>query len=201
MKKDTRSLLLEVGVEMISINGFNNTGIAEVLKAAGVPKGSFYHYFDSKDDFGIQVIDHFCVGYFEWIEQFLGDKDYTPLTRLRALIQEYMVRFKAKNYACGCLFGSLSQELAGQSELFRAKLQEAFEKLLLRLEALFAEGQACGEIPSTIRPRDLAEFYLNAVEGTIIRCKVLKSDAPMDLFLAMFFEHLCKIQQPLKFNV
>lgn len=117
MKKDTRTLLLEVGTEMISAHGFNSTGIAEVLKAAGVPKGSFYHYFDSKDDFGMQVIDHFCIGYFEWIEQFLGDRDHTPLTRLRALIQDYMVRFKAKNYVSGCLFGSLSQEMAGQNEV------------------------------------------------------------------------------------
>jgi len=50
---------LERGAEIIHLKGFNHTGVQEVLRAAGVPKGSFYNYFKNKEDFGLQVIDYF----------------------------------------------------------------------------------------------------------------------------------------------
>jgi len=59
MADNTKSRLIEIGAEIIHLKGFNHTGIKEILEAAQVPKGSFYHYFESKEDFGLQVIDYF----------------------------------------------------------------------------------------------------------------------------------------------
>jgi TetR/AcrR family transcriptional regulator, transcriptional repressor for nem operon len=56
---------LERGAEIIHLKGFNHTGVQEVLRAAGVPKGSFYNYFKNKEDFGLQVIDYFMEFFFK----------------------------------------------------------------------------------------------------------------------------------------
>ena len=192
--QDTRLKLIEVGTQMITENGFNNTGISEVLKAVGVPKGSFYHYFESKDDFGIQIINHFCDEYFKALDQDLNNESLSPLNRLMKNIDCSFQEFGENDYRCGCLFGNLGQEMASQSEIFRARLEEAFNAWLQRIEALFELAKATGEIDETIDCKELAEFYVNAIEGTIIRCKVLKSDMPIKVFNKMFYRHICSIK-------
>ena len=120
--QDTRLKLIEVGTQMITENGFNNTGISEVLKAVGVPKGSFYHYFESKDDFGIQIINHFCDEYFKALDQDLNNESLSPLNRLMKNIDCSFQEFGKNDYRCGCLFGNLGQEMASKSDIFRARL-------------------------------------------------------------------------------
>src|SRR5271156_3493588 len=111
-KTVTKNALLEAGVRVMIEKGYNNTGIQEVLEATGVPKGSFYYYFDSKEDFGVQIIDYFDMNYSEHLRQFLENKKLTPLERLRAYCEEG--RHLLENNQCrkGCLVGNLSQEMS-----------------------------------------------------------------------------------------
>jgi TetR/AcrR family transcriptional regulator, transcriptional repressor for nem operon len=82
-KRDTRSEIIRIGTDLISRQGFNATGIDAVLREAKIPKGSFYHYFKSKEDFGLAVIDHFAERYDQRLETFLNDEEVAPLNRIR----------------------------------------------------------------------------------------------------------------------
>ena len=125
-RETTKDNLLEEGRRLFLERGYNHAGIESVLQAAGVPKGSFYHYFQSKEDFGLQVLDRFAAAHEADLERFLGDVNLRPLDRLWRLAEATEERLKQWECRNGCLVGNLSQEMSGQSEAFRARLDGIF---------------------------------------------------------------------------
>ena len=113
-KTTTKAALVDVGTRLILEQGYHQTGIQDVLQAAGVPKGSFYYYFPSKEAFGREVIAQFAAAYLARLEQYLGDTTASPLTRLRRHQEDLLARFERRGCRGGCLIGNLSQELADQ---------------------------------------------------------------------------------------
>src|SRR5271155_2844904 len=82
-KQETKTALLQTGMEVMMEKGYTNTGIQEVLTSLGVPKGSFYHYFDSKENYAIAIIQHFDEEYSADLQRTLTNTKETPLQRLR----------------------------------------------------------------------------------------------------------------------
>src|SRR5258705_10716495 len=82
VKLDTRTALLEAGKEIMFEKGYSNTGIQEVLSSVGVPKGSFYHYFESKEDFALKIIRNVEENYATLLGTFMRDTTKTPVARL-----------------------------------------------------------------------------------------------------------------------
>jgi TetR/AcrR family transcriptional repressor of nem operon len=101
MKQDTKARLLEVGGEIAHHKGYNSTGIQEVLKAAGVPKGSFYFYFKNKEDFGLQLIDHYTDLICDKVDEYLGDQGVPPIQRLRNSFKWFVAIFEQNDFKGG----------------------------------------------------------------------------------------------------
>src|SRR6185369_6393139 len=104
-KQDVRTALLETGMEMMFDKGYTNTGIQEILSALKVPKGSFYHYFDSKEAYTVEIIRHFEKEYKEELVRVLGNTKETPLKRLRTYCDTHLAMLKAQECRRGCLIG------------------------------------------------------------------------------------------------
>ena len=187
-KVTTKAALVDAGTRLILEQGYHQTGIQDVLQAAGVPKGSFYYYFPSKEAFGMAVIAQFAAAYLARLEQYLGDTTASPLTRLRRHYEDLLARFERRGCRGGCLIGNLSQELADQSDLFGAQLEAIFTSWRERYTHLFREAQAAGELRAGLDPQGLADFYLNSFEGALLRAKVSKSPAPLRLFMTLMFD-------------
>lgn len=189
-RSDTRQAILRAGAGLITRHGFGATGINAVLAAAGVPKGSFYHYFASKHDFGLALIDTYAADHEARLTDVLGDTAASPLQRLRNYFAAGITDMASHQCAEGCLIGNLGQELAAQDEAFRARLDAVFA----RWEALFAEcleaAREAGEIHPGVDPRELAAFLLAGWEGAILRAKVIKSVTPMQRFESVLFERI-----------
>lgn len=185
-RSETRALLLRTGAEIIATQGYNNTGINAVLCAAGVPKGSFYYYFDSKDAFGLAVIDAVAETHAADLDRVLGDSTTPPLQRLRQYLEAGADEVEAHDYCRGCLMGNLGQELAAQQPAFRERLERAFANWSERLARCLEEAIAFGEINPEDHPRELAEFLLIGWEGAILRAKIARSREPLDAFIRMF---------------
>src|SRR5258707_6768353 len=111
-KESTKTVLLETGKSVFLAKGYNNSGIEAILHAAGVHKGSFYYYFESKEDFGLQVLDRFADCYRDDIDRYLGDTTLSPLERLRRYFESVCERAETQQCRNGCLVGNLSQEMA-----------------------------------------------------------------------------------------
>ena len=184
---DKKSEIIEIGTELIAMNGYNATGIDAVLRKAGVPKGSFYHYFRSKEDFGLAVIDQFAQQYDLTLASFFEDAAYPPLGRIRNYFEHSLAHMTENQFTKGCLIGNLGQELADQNERFRDRLEVIFQSWKNRFSACLAEAQERGELAVNLDPNMLADFILAAWEGAILRTKVMKSSDSIRNFIDILF--------------
>src|SRR5258708_17181094 len=102
-KGKTKVALLEAGKQVFLERGYNKSGIEAVLQAAGVPKGSFYYYFSSKEDFGLEVLNHFASCYDANLDHHFNDETRGPLDRLRGYFEAGIERLESQECRCGCL--------------------------------------------------------------------------------------------------
>jgi TetR/AcrR family transcriptional repressor of nem operon len=188
MKPATYDALLDAGTELILEKGYNHCGIDEILKLAGAQKGSFYHFFASKEDFGLRVIERYSERRFVSMDEYLLDTGRPPLTRLRAWYEAGCRRRADQEFRVGCLFGSLSQELSNQSEAIRRSLDNCLSGVRSRLTACLIEAQAAGDLRRDLDAALLAEYCLNSWQGALLRMKVVRSVEPLELFVRVTFD-------------
>jgi TetR/AcrR family transcriptional repressor of nem operon len=191
-KETTKNALLEAGRRVFLEKGYNNAGIDAILGEAGVPKGSFYYYFPSKEEFGLQVLNRFAARHEADLDRFLGDTGLRPVERLRRLVGATIERLESQQCRNGCLIGNLSQEMADQSEAFRVRLEVVFRGWSARYAACLKEAQDAGEIAAGLDVNELAEFLLASWQGAILRAKTMRSTAPLRTFLNLIFGFVLK---------
>jgi len=191
-KGTTRNGLLDAGERVFLERGYHNAGIETILQAAGVPKGSFYHYFESKEDFGLQVLNRFAACHKAEMDRYLGDTDLSPLQRLRRLAESSCACLESRECRKGCLAGNLSQEMADQSERFRARLEEIFADWVESYAECIRAAQNEGEISTEVDARELAGFWLASWEGAVLRAKTSRNSAPLKTFVNLMFAFVLK---------
>lgn len=184
---DTRELLLRAGLEVLTEKGFSATGIDEVLGRVGVPKGSFYHYFDSKEAFGLELIQRYGDFFAHKLDRHLRNTALSPLGRLHAFIDDAKAGMARFGYRRGCLIGNLGQEMGALPESFRTRLQETFKDWQRRFASCLAEAQEAGELARDVDTRQVAAYFWIGWEGAVLRAKLEQSPAPLDLFAGFFF--------------
>ncbi len=118
-RPDTRKTLIDEGLKAFLANGYDGVGIGPVLAAAGVPKGSFYHFFRSKEEFAGAVLTAYADRYGRLRESILADKSRPPLQRLRHYFDELERELASEHPLGGCLYGVLTQTMATRSEALR----------------------------------------------------------------------------------
>jgi TetR/AcrR family transcriptional repressor of nem operon len=186
-RKDSREEIIRTGIDLVSRRGFNTTGIDSVLKSAHVPKGSFYHYFKSKEEFGISVLDSFAERFGHRLDTFIGDAEVAPLHRLRNFLENAKARVVQNDFQKGCPLGNLGQETGELGERFRCRLETVFQRWETRFSECLREARERGDISHDIDPDILACFIVSGWEGAILRAKVMKSAQPMDAFIEVLF--------------
>src|SRR5262245_9110999 len=124
-RADTRRVILEAGIRSVLRKGYDQSGLAEILREAKVPKGSFYHYFASKEDFGLQLIEHWLENYSE-AEASLQDRTRSPLMRLRRFFEARCRLLKRLRREYGAVVGMLLMEMATHNEVFRCRVERVF---------------------------------------------------------------------------
>jgi TetR/AcrR family transcriptional repressor of nem operon len=188
--KPTRDHLIDVGLELMRRHGYGATGLQEILHSAGVPKGSFYHHFASKEEFTAAVIERYVTLEGEHCREVLGNTRQAPLRRLRRYFEE-LIRMGGQSAPIqGCLIGSLSLEVAGASALLQGCLSSSFSQWQAAIAAVLGEAVEKGDLPKTTRPDSLAGFLLNSWEGALLRSQAEKSDASLRDFLRYMFDEL-----------
>lgn len=189
-KQDTRQLILQNGARIIHSKGFVNTGIKDILDASGVPKGSFYFYFKSKEDFGQALVDYYAEIMSGMFSAYMTDASRTPLERLDHFFTESAKFYEHNNFAGGCPIGNMSQEMSTLSEPIRQKLQAAFSRIRSVMRQCITDAKELGQINKDLDPEALAVFILNGFEGALIDMKVSKSTRPLEIFKNMLLDFI-----------
>lgn len=190
-KKDE---IIRAGAELIHAKGFTATGLQEILDSASVPKGSFYFYFKSKEDFGLAIIDYFASFLGVMFSTILADRSLPPLLRLDRLINTYESFFRKKGYARGCPVGNLSLEMADLNERMRKRLEAVIDELVGHIERCLQDGIRDGSLPPRFDAAGTARFIFHGFEGAVLHMKVTRSIEPIRTFRVHIFDYLHRLQ-------
>lgn len=190
----TREALLDAGMTIMLEKGYTNAGIAEILQVVGVPKGSFYHYFESKEDFALAIIARTADAYSQRMSGTLGNSSLKPINRLKKYFQEAQADMVKKECRKGCLIGNLSQEMADQSETLRDALTAVLRNGRAALTACIAEAQKEGEIRNDRSAAELARVIQFSWTGAMLLSKTEKNPESLDAFNRLVFEDVLKSQ-------
>jgi TetR/AcrR family transcriptional regulator, transcriptional repressor for nem operon len=194
--KSTRDHLLDVGVELMHRNGYNATGLSDILKAADVPKGSFYHHFSSKEDFAGAALAQYVAHEREHAASVLNDSRTPPLKRLKRYFTDLTRTYGQTGKIPGCMMGRFSLEMAVESPQLRKLISASFAGWQHKIAAVLQEAVEQKELPSDTEPEPLAGFLLNSWEGALLRSQAEKSDAPLETFLRYALDALAQKLKP-----
>lgn len=186
MAPDTRQRLLEEGLGLLLAHGYNHLGIQTLLARTGVPKGSFYHHFESKEDFAFQVIDRYMEEVHAGLDACLADEDRAPLARVRHFFELSREKYRGEGYL-GCLLGGLGQELSGISDRFRHRIDACLSQIAGRITTCLDEARARGELPADADCPALANLLVDCWEGAALRSRLWRDPAPLDTVLDFYF--------------
>lgn len=190
MKTTTREKLIKSGAKAMLAKSYHSVGIQEVLAEVDVPKGSFYHYFASKEDFGVAIIEYYGEQLAGSLRERLSDGKLSPRRRLQEYFGAIREYYAAHGFGQGCLVAKLATEVADSSPRIRIALQNEFDKWTKLLAGCIAEGQQQGEIAREQDPEALAEFIYASWEGALIRMQVNHTINPIDNFMTYIFEQV-----------
>lgn len=171
---DAREKIITAAQSLMELRGYSALGVAEICKAAGVPKGSFYYFFESKEALARAVLDeHWEAQRRDWAR--VLDSDAEPLQRLRRLFEETEAGLHARQQSCGsvsgCMFGNLTLELSNHTEPVRERLQQIFEAQVDMVAVPVAEARARGEV-SVRDTRQAARSVVAQLEGQVLFAKL-----------------------------
>lgn len=183
--------LAAAGRELFSRQGYNATGIQQITDLAGVPKGSFYNHYASKEAFAAAIVEQYGAMLRDSWAALMAAAPPQPLAAIRyAFAQMIAYHGRAKSRA-GCLIGNFAAEMAEASPLCREQMAAAMSAWRERLADLIRRAQAAGEVRADISAEALAAFFWDAWEGALLRMKVDNSLDPLqqtvDLMLDRFF--------------
>jgi len=187
LKHDLKAdALLEKGMELLWSKGYNATSVNDIVKLAGIPKGSFYFYFDSKEDFTVRAIDKYFRLMFTPAQEILQNKSVSPKQRLLDF-HEYRVSVLKDEMGCkmGCMACNLGSEMAEHNEKIRNAILTNEQFVLGLITEVIQEAQDYGEISTAMRAKDLAAFMEDAGKGAMVSMKEMKSSYPIDNLMNM----------------
>lgn len=178
---DAREKILAAAHTLIEARGYSALGVAEICKAAGVPKGSFYYFFETKENLALAVIDeHWAAEQRGWAQILTSDAE--PLERLRQLFETTAERLQAGRDSCGvvsgCMFGNLTLEMSNQTEAVRKRLQEIFDAQVGMVDAVVTEAAGRGEV-TVADTHATARSVVAQLEGQVLFAKLYNSTSQL----------------------
>ena len=172
---DVRGSILETGQRIMAGKGFSAVGLNEILAGAGVPKGSFYHYFGSKDEFGEAMLMAYFEDYLADLDEILCRSGLTMAQRLMAYFQHWQETQSFFDCQGKCLAVKLGAEVADLSEAMRAALKRGTSGITQRLKQAIETGVAEGSLSVEGEPAGVAQSLYQLWLGASVMVKIVRS--------------------------
>jgi TetR/AcrR family transcriptional repressor of nem operon len=159
--------------------GYHGTGLKEILDAVQIPKGSFYNYFGSKENFAAAAISHYINPFIDQLSSHLQNPDYDALSALQHYFNELIVELEQAEFKGGCLLGNLMGEIGDTSEVCQLSLQSAVHRYRDLLQTGLLKAQQEGSVRTDKSAEDMADLLANMWQGALLRMKIERSSAPL----------------------
>jgi len=188
----TKQTLLEVGLSLFEQKGFHATGIQEIAIAADIPKGSFYNYFPSKEEFGVAVIRYYTdINTERWSNLLdVATEQEDSYKALHTVFLAITEKYRCAEIKKGCLLGNLAAEISEASEECRVALQQSVSEYKSILAQRLLIGQQLGKVRRDLPAQRLADLIWDCWQGSLLRMKIEKSVEPVSNDLELLFYHM-----------
>jgi len=188
-RPSVKEQIIDAAVQVLHRQGFNGTGVQDITDAAGVPKGSLYNHFESKEALGVEALERYWQGALDSLDM-LKDAEQAPVERLKSYFR-YLNDFARKaKYREGCMIGNLAAEMSDQSSIIQNRLAAILAAWSRGIESCVKEAQADGSIRSDLKAAMIATFLLNSWEGAVLRAKVDRGGGSLEAFEKVVFTSL-----------
>jgi TetR/AcrR family transcriptional regulator, transcriptional repressor for nem operon len=183
-QRNLKGQLIDGGYRVLFEKGFHAASVNDIVRAAGVPKGSFYNHFDSKEALALEVTRRYADSY--ELDR-LRQPDDQPLQRLREHFEATIERTVERGVELGCLLGNFSTELATHSPAIREQVAGALAAWSDAVTAALEQAQAEGQLDPATDVRALGPYLVDAYEGAVARAKLTGGREPLDAFVRTTF--------------
>lgn len=184
---NTKERIVKEALGLFHANGYSATGVLDITRAAGVPKGSFYHFFSSKEDLALEAVETYRkITRVELLDGTGG----SALQRIRQHLQHLVSMAEVADFSHGCLLGNFSTEMPSQSPRVAAAVESALQSWTGHLAQAISEAQNAGEIENKANATRLASFVISGLEGSLARAKVSGSREPLNVFFETVFRDI-----------
>lgn len=191
-KPQTRENIVQASMQLFHSKGYDAVGVNEICQAAGVAKGSFYHFFPTKNDVALAVVESWWLMDQQLRQSWI--KEFDPLTRLRMILTfrcDISRQIQQKSgFVLGCPFGRLVIELGNKSEALRQKVAEVFDENLIWLRNSFSEAVESGQLDQDYDIDGGANMMLNTIQGIGVIGKVYNDVDRMEAIVETTFKSL-----------
>lgn len=187
---DTRQHILDIAKPIILDKGFTAVGLNQLLAAAAVPKGSFYHYFKSKETFGEALLDSYFENYEARLNELLQANGTSGAARLMTYWQGWLETQCGDDIEAKCLAVKLGSEVSDLSEAMRLALQRGTDLVVVRLAACIEEGRADGSLPPSLDAADSALTLYNLWLGATVMTKIRRDRSALEAAMRLTLQLL-----------
>lgn len=192
-REETREALLRAGVVAMTSHGFTASGLEQILSTVGVPKGSFYYYFASKEAWGQAVLAYYDQFFRRMLSKSLDNPTLAPLDRLADFVAQAAAGMEKYAFTRGCLVGNLGQEGPLLSAALCTQLEDVLQGWQAMLAVTLEAARRAGDLAQTADCAALAAFFWIGWEGAVLRARLTRTPAPLHLFLHGFMAGLPRI--------
>ncbi|MBC9249761.1 TetR family transcriptional regulator [Pseudomonas alcaligenes] len=184
IRLDKRDLILAKGSDVMTRRGYHGTGVQEIVQAAGIPKGSFYHYFASKEDFALQALEFVYQPRLARYAEALSNTALSPRARILAYYRDLQAHFARQDKGqYHCFIGSLSFEMAELLPAIGQQVESIQQASVDILQQCLEQARQVGELSADEDCGNLAIFISNAWQGVLARLKVGGNTQTLDAFI------------------
>lgn len=190
--ENTRLRLLEVGLSLFARKGYHGTGIKEIVDTAHIPKGSFYNYFKSKEEFGIEIVRWHSADFWNKWYAIMDDSSPDPLQALKECFEVML----ESHFDCAVdtfsVVAHIAAEICESSADCRVSMKALFENMRDNLAGYIRKAQELDLARRDVDATELASLFWDAWTGSIIRMKMENNVASLTQCVSLLLDHLLR---------
>jgi TetR/AcrR family transcriptional repressor of nem operon len=187
-----REKILTEGFNVVLEQGYCGATVRDIVRAAGVPQGSFTNHFKSKEAFCLELLIRYFAMVQQNITKTLRNDSLKPLHRLRRWFDIQCDFLKQADFRNGCLIGNFSAEVGAHSDTIHAKLAEMQLEIHESVVYCLKAAVKCGELPEAVDCKEIANFLYSSLQGAILQAKVERSSLPLKRFIKIAFSTILR---------
>lgn len=184
--------ILKKSIDIMFLKGYNGTSVKDITDAAGIPKGSFYNYFEDKEHYAVDALYYYFYEVSKDTFQNLEDKRNKPLDRIKNFYKHMIAENEECNFKLGCFVGNITQEMGDISTIISEATDKIHKEIVERIHTCLLEAHNLNELNSKVDIKRLSNFIVSSWQGTLLRMKASKNKQDLDDFYEVLINVLLR---------